>query len=126
MVSRKSKITRKPSQPPPEAVDALLDDLGSDPEVVSPTPPQKRGRGRPATGKRSDPGWIGRTYYVREDIDIDVELELALLRREGISLDKSDLVDGLLDAWLKYRQGENASGLFSGISPRRKDSDVKH
>ena len=124
MVSRKSKITRKPSQPPPEAVDALLDDLGSDPEVVSPAPPQKRGRGRPATGKRSDPGWIGRTYYVREDTDIDVELELALLRREGISLDKSDLVDGLLDAWLKYRQGENASGLLGAISPRRK-GDVR-
>ena len=125
MVSRKSKITRKPSQPPPEAVDALLDDLGSDPEESPPAPPQKRGRGRPATGKRSDPGWIGRTYYVQEDTDIDVELELALLRREGISLDKSDLVDGLLDAWLKYRQGENVSGLLHAISPRRVSVDVK-
>ena len=81
--------------------------------------PKKRGRGRPATGKRSDPGWIGRTYYVREETDIDVELELAMLRRQGVDMDKSELVDSLLSIWVKWRQGENSNILIGEISPRR-------
>ena len=83
--------------------------------------PAKRKRGRPATGKRSDPGWIGRTYYIQESTDIDVELELAMLRRQGIEKDKSALVDSLLGAWVKWRNGENPEILLSEISPRRKD-----
>ena len=82
--------------------------------------PKNRKRGRPATGKRSDPGWIGRTYYVKEETDIDVEMELALLRRQGVEMDKSELVSSLLDAWVKFRQGENPENLLGEISPRRK------
>lgn len=82
--------------------------------------PKSRKRGRPATGKRSDPGWIGRTYYVKEETDIDVEMELALLRRQGVEMDKSELVSSLLDAWVKWRQGEKSEKLLGEISPRRK------
>lgn len=82
--------------------------------------PKNRKRGRPATGKRSDPGWIGRTYYVKEETDIDVEMELALLRRQGVEMDKSELVNNLLDAWVKWRKGENSDSLLGEISPRRK------
>lgn len=82
--------------------------------------PPKRKRGRPATGKRSDPGWIGRTYYIKEETDIDVEMELALLRRQGMEMDKSELVNSLLGAWVKWRQGENSEFLLDEISPRRK------
>lgn len=82
--------------------------------------PKSKKRGRPATGKRSDPGWIGRTYYVKEETDIDVEMELALLRRQGVEMDKSELVNNLLDAWVKWRQGENTESLLGEISPRRK------
>lgn len=86
-----------------------------------PAEPQiSRKRGRPATGKRSDPEWIGRTYYIRRDTDLDVEDELLHLKRQGIDLDKSELVDSLLVAWAKWRQGENSDFLLSEISPRRK------
>jgi hypothetical protein len=78
-------------------------------------------RGRPATGKRSDPDWIGRTYYVRKETDFDVEDELVKLKRAGISLDKSELVDFLLAAWVQWRNGENIDVQISVISPRRKD-----
>lgn len=78
-------------------------------------------RGRPATGKRSDPDWIGRTYYVRKETDFDVEDELVKLKRAGINLDKSELVDFLLAAWVQWRNGENIDVQISVISPRRKD-----
>lgn len=81
---------------------------------------QKRGRGRPATGKRSNDGWIGRTYYIQRDTDLDVEDELLKLKRQGIEVDKSELVDLLLSAWVKWRQGENIEIQISEITPRRK------
>jgi hypothetical protein len=78
-------------------------------------------RGRPATGKRSDPDWIGRTYYIRKENDFDVEDELVKLKRAGINLDKSELVDFLLAAWVRWRKGENIDIQMSEFSPRRKD-----
>lgn len=78
-------------------------------------------RGRPATGKRSDPDWIGRTYYIRKENDFDVEDELIKLKRAGINLDKSELVNFLLATWIKWRKGENIDFLLSEISPRQKD-----
>jgi len=90
------------------------------PEVAIAEEPTKK-RGRPATGKRSDPDWIGRTYYIRKETDFDVEDELVKLKRAGINLDKSELVDFLLGAWVKWRNGENIDIQISEISPRRKD-----
>ncbi len=77
-------------------------------------------RGRPATGKRSDPDWIGRTYYIRKETDFDIEDELIKLKRIGINLDKSELVDFLLGAWVKWRKGDNIDFQISEIAPRRK------
>lgn len=76
-------------------------------------------RGRPANGKRSDPNWIGRTYYVQTETDLDVEEQLLKLKREGKELDKSELVNALLGAWVKWRQGEDSELLIGEISPRR-------
>ncbi len=45
---------------------------------------------------------------------------LAELRRDGIELDKSELVDCLLDVWVKWQQGENTDLQLADISPRRK------
>lgn len=59
----------------------------------------RRKRGRPATGKRSNPGWYGRTFYIRKHTDELLEEALFKLRRSGIDLDKSQLVDALLNAW---------------------------
>jgi len=66
-------------------------------------------KGRPSTGKRSNPDWIGRTYYIRKEIDFDVADQLLKLKREGIDLDKSDLVNFLLEEWVKSQQGERAA-----------------
>lgn len=96
-------------EPPKEAVK---------PERPSPQP-EARKRGRPATGKRSDPDWIGRTFYVKKETDLDVEDELLKLKRQGIELDKSELVDLLLAAWVKYQQGGDLEFLLSEVSPRR-------
>lgn len=82
--------------------------------------PKETKRGRPATGKRSREGWTGRTFYIQEDNDLDVEEELMNLKRTGVDLDKSELVNSLLAAWVKWRKGEKAEILLSKISPRRK------
>lgn len=79
-------------------------------------------RGRPAVGKRSDPDWVGRTYYIRKETDLDIESELLKLKRAGIELDKSELVDALLAAWLKWRTGENIDFHLGEISRQQKDS----
>ena len=91
------------------------------PKSTPPDTPETKRRGRPATGKRSDPNWIGRTYYIRKETDLDVEDELLHLKRQGIEIDKSELVEELLSAWVKWRQGEDSDFLLSEISPRRKD-----
>jgi hypothetical protein len=81
---------------------------------------EPRKRGRPATGKRSDAAWIGRTFYVKRETDLDIEDELLKLKRQGVEVDKSELVDALLSAWLKWRQGENIDVYLDEITPRRK------
>ena len=91
------------------------------PEIAIASEEPTKKRGRPATGKRSDPDWIGRTYYIRKETDFDIEDELVKLRRAGVNLDKSELVDFLLGAWVKWRKGENIDIQMSEISPRRKD-----
>jgi hypothetical protein len=66
-------------------------------------------KGRPSTGKRSNPDWIGRTYYVKKEVNFDVADQLLQLKRQGIDLDKSDLVNFLLGEWVKSQQGKNAT-----------------
>lgn len=83
------------------------------------TQTETKRRGRPANGKRSDPNWIGRTYYVQTETDLDIEEQLLKLKREGKELDKSELVDALLGAWVKWRQGEDSEILLGEISPRQ-------
>ncbi len=94
----------------------------SESPATPPDTPETKRRGRPATGKRSDPNWIGRTYYIRKETDLDVEDELLQLKRHGIELDKSELVEELLSAWVKWRNGENSKILLSEISPIRKEN----
>lgn len=76
-------------------------------QTSAPTPSSTRKRGRPATGKRSDDAWIGRTYYVKRSTDLDVEEELLKLKRRSVEIDKSELVDFLMAVWVKRQQGEN-------------------
>lgn len=81
---------------------------------------ERRKRGRPATGKRSDDAWIGRTFYIKRETDLDVEELLLKLKRSGNEVDKSELVDLLLSAWVKWQQGENIEIHLSEISPIQK------
>lgn len=107
---KKTKAKKTTPKPTPE----------EKPLAIAPSEPAKK-RGRPATGKRSDPDWVGRTYYIRKETDFDIEDELVKLKRAGVNLDKSELVDFLLGAWVKWRNGENIDIQMSEISPRRKD-----
>lgn len=80
--------------------------------------PPPRKRGRPATGKRSDDEWIGRTFYVKRETDLDVEELLLRLKRRGVDIDKSELVEKLLFAWVNWHKGENLEIQLDEISPR--------
>jgi hypothetical protein len=57
---------------------------------------------------------------VKRETDLDVEDELLKLKRSGVDVDKSELVDLLLGAWVKWQQGENIEIRLSEITPRRK------
>ena len=99
-----------PESNPPEKAKA---------KKTTPEPSPEKKFPEPAIAR--DPDWIGRTYYIRKENDFDVEDELVKLKRAGINLDKSELVDFLLAAWVKWRNGENIDIQMSEISPRRKD-----
>jgi hypothetical protein len=66
----------------------------------------RRGRGRPSGGKRSDPGWQSRTFYIRKGTDDRLERAILKLKHAGIELDKSQLADALLNAWAAVELGE--------------------
>jgi hypothetical protein len=101
----------------PEVAPASMPPVPSPPTIA---PTQLKKRGRPATGKRSDEAWIGRTYYVQRETDLDVEDYLLKLKRQGIEIDKSELVDFMLAAWTKWQQGENLDILLDEFTPRQK------
>jgi hypothetical protein len=71
--------------------------------------------------KRQDPSWITRTYFLEKTTDIEIEGELYSLRRDGIEMDKSDLINAALKAWVAWRRGEvEAEDAMERISPRQK------
>ncbi len=70
-----------------------------------PKNPNNGKRGRPATGKRSNIDWYGRTFYIRKQTDDQLEEALFQLKRSGTEIDKSDLVDALLAAWSEVTLG---------------------
>lgn len=97
---RRSRKQEKPKNP---KLEKLLD------EEAQKTAEEKLGprkRGRPATGKRSDPNWAARTFYVRKTTDEKVEKVLEQMKRYNINLDKSELIDLLLEAWAMVESGE--------------------
>jgi hypothetical protein len=87
---------------------------------VEKTEPVQRKMGRPATGKRSNKEWVGRTYYVRDTTDFDVTEELLTRKRQGQEIDKSELVDKLLTAWVAWQRGEDLEICLSEVSPMQK------
>ena len=78
-------------------------------EPPAPTPEQSiagpepavRGRGRPATGKRSNPEYKLYAYYLRKRTHRQVAAKLAALHAEDDQQpDLSDLMQELLEDWL--------------------------
>jgi len=57
-------------------------------------------RGRPATGKRSNPDYEQVTVYLRKDTSLAAKIALL---QESDSRDFSDLVEELLGEWLRDR-----------------------
>jgi hypothetical protein len=91
-------------------------------EIISEAAPRRRGR--PATGKRSDPNWLGRTFYINKDIDRQIELALIKLKQSsGLELDKSELVNGLLAAWLQAQQTEQSAVSMAEILKIQRPQD---
>lgn len=128
---RKAIASRQQSEP--DELNSVLN-LQPEPAPLPITPPlsiqtsispEPKKRGRPATGKRSDDAWIGRTFYIQKETDLDAETELLNLRRQGVELDKSELVNKLLSAWVKWRQGENLNFHLAEISPIQKSDNSK-
>jgi hypothetical protein len=58
----------------------------------------QRARGRPATGKRSNPDWKLYSHFLRKNTQ---RAAVAKLRDEDDGRDLSDLLQELLDNWLK-------------------------
>jgi hypothetical protein len=71
--------------------------------------------------KRQDPEWFTRTYYCKKSTDMEVEEELLALKRQGVEMDKSDLVEALLSSWVEYRRGMAPAAAWKRVSPRRED-----
>lgn len=117
----KKLVSNRKHESEPVIDEAVIEEAVLASPDLPPIAPEQKKRGRPATGKRSDESWIGRTYYVRRETDLDVEGELFQLKRQGIEVDKSELVDFLLTAWVKIRKGENSEIPNGGIPPMRKD-----
>jgi hypothetical protein len=112
--------------PPPTVIEAVaaetIETAAIEAETVESAPKGKVGRprrlnakpkntnngkrGRPATGKRSNRDWHGRTYYLQKQTDIILEDALFKLKRSGVEIDRSDLVDALLSAWAGVTMGK--------------------
>jgi hypothetical protein len=94
---------RKQERPQNPKLQKLLDEEALK-EAEEQSGPKKRGR--PANGKRSDPNWSARTFYIRKTTDEKVERVLDQMKRYNINLDKSELIDLLLEAWSMVESGE--------------------
>jgi hypothetical protein len=66
-------------------------------EEPPPPSPAPKKRGRPS-GKRSDEDYVQVTAYIHKDTHLDVKIALL---KSGKGKDFSELVDDLLDDWLK-------------------------
>jgi hypothetical protein len=61
-------------------------------------PPTEKGRGRPATGKRSNPEWKLYSHFLKRQTQ---RAAVARLQAEDNGLDLSDVLQELLENWLK-------------------------
>jgi hypothetical protein len=68
------------------------------PDEGTPISDESRGRGRPATGKRSNPDWKLYSHFLRKKTQ---RAAVAKLQTEDNGRDLSDVLQELLENWLK-------------------------
>jgi len=68
------------------------------PEPVTVTPEPVKGRGRPPTGKRSNPEWKLYSHFIKRQTQ---RAAVARLQAEDSDRDLSDVIQELLEDWLK-------------------------
>src|SRR6185312_14367571 len=66
--------------------------------AVAAEPPAEKGRGRPATGKRSNPEWKLYSHFLKRQTH---KAAVARLQAEDSDQDLSDVLQELLENWLK-------------------------
>jgi hypothetical protein len=82
-------------QPPEEVANAT-----PEPPMPPPTTPESvgQGRGRPATGKRSNPEWKLYSHFLKKRTQ---RAAVARMQAEDDGRDLSDVLQELLENWLK-------------------------
>lgn len=69
------------------------------PTTTPPAATESRGRGRPATGKRSNPEWKLYSHFLKKQTQ---RAAVARLQAEESDRDLSDVLEELLAEWLRH------------------------
>lgn len=105
MVDRKrqSKITRRPSQPKPEEVEALLEGLGTDPEASAQVNTQTSGQVNPDSRKQV-PKDEGKAYPHRISFDM-ASAQYKRLKWASFDSEQSmnEIIREAVEDWMKAR-----------------------
>jgi hypothetical protein len=83
---------------PPEAEASQAAVVADDPELAATPQAAEKGRGRPATGKRSNPEWKLYSHFLKRKTQ---RAAVARLQAEDSDRDLSDVLQELLEKWLK-------------------------
>ena len=89
-----AELHRQPpeeAEPPPPAIQPM-------PTLATVTPEAVKGRGRPPTGKRSNPDWKLYSHFLKRNTQ---RAAVARLQADDDGRDLSDVLQELLEGWLK-------------------------
>jgi hypothetical protein len=103
--------TESDTPPQPEAT--------SEPNSEPEPEPEPKQRGRPR-GKKSDPEFVSAIAYIRKKTHLQVKRLLLDKEELGDKQDFSELVQDLLDFWVKIQQGENPDSLIARFLDNQK------
>jgi len=82
----------------PEEAETPLPELQPMPMATAVTPEAVKGRGRPPTGKRSNPDWRLYSHFLKRKTQ---RAAVARLQADDDGRDLSDVLQELLENWLK-------------------------
>jgi hypothetical protein len=90
-----AELHRRPLEEASQAAVAVVTD---EPEPEATLQAMEKGRGRPATGKRSNPEWKLFSHFLKRKTQ---RAAVARLQAEDSDRDLSDVLQELLEKWLK-------------------------